>query len=188
MAFSWLKKAVTAPINLVGKVIKKVSPVVKVAKPVLKPIYDMAMPGRVRKAIQAVKVILPVMKLFKRRSKNEMNELEAKLRTCVQLSIEMSGKKGVDLALNAGLLMQSIMAFGILVKSISLQQLVDDGILAIDGMTGNEANALIGPQGSLIELDIPLVDDEKLYDLITGGVRIMLTDLIDKAAQPPTDG
>ena len=187
MAFNWLKKAVTAPVKLAGKVIKKVSPVVKLAKPVLKPIYDTVVPPPVRKAIQTAKIIAPVIKLFKGRSEKNMNELESKLRSVVQLAIEMSGKKGVDLALSAGLLMQAVMAFAILIKSMPVQQLVDEGVIAVDGITGSEANALIGPDGTLIKLDIPLVDDEKLYDLITGGVRVMLTDLIDKSANQPAE-
>ena len=185
MAFNWLKKAITAPVKLAGKIAGKAAPIVKVARPILQPAYETVVPAPIRKAIRTVKSAVPVINIFKRRSDKNVSELEAKFRTCVQAAIEASGTSGVDLALRLGVLMQNIMALAVMIRAMPLQQLVDEGVLAIDSMTGSEPSAFIGPNGTLVKFDIPMVDDEVVYDLVTSGAKAVLTDLIDKADDQP---
>jgi len=180
MAFNWLKKAATS-------VVKTVTPVVKLASPIYKPIYDMAVPEPVKKVVRIVKRIAPVAKILNRRKgiNMNMNELELKLRGLLEQALDLKNKSGMDLALASGFMLQNLVGLVNLVKSMPQPELMAGLEKAIDGMVGDEATALIGPTGQLVQLDVPYVDDEQLYDLILGSVRTAVQDM--KPAEAATD-
>ncbi len=181
MAFGFLKKiakVVTTPVKAVVTVAKKVAPVVKLAAPLLKPVIEAVVPSPVKMLVKVVKKIPLAANIINRITKGKFmaTDLQTKLASVVTQGLEMQGKSGTDLAFSAAFLLQNLVSLVVYANGLPKQQLLDEALVAVDGLVGDEPGALIGPNGSLVKLDIPYVPDEKLYDLILSGVHTSLSE------------
>jgi len=101
------------------------------------------------------------------------NEMEQKLRDVIEAAIGLSGSSGIGLAIKV--LTSFLPKLNSLIgefdgpREVWLAELTE----AIDGLVGTEPDAMIGPNGSLIAFDIPVVDDEKVYDLLLQAISTL---------------
>ncbi len=177
MAFNWLKKIIVAPVKAGAFLVRTISPVVKPLQPILSPIYESIVPQPIKKVVKTIARLGPVVKLINsiRRDEPIMEQFSTALTNIVRSVLSLRGKSGMDLAFGIGLLMQSLMSLINLAKRLPESELITASEAALDAMTGTDPGALIGPAGELVQIDIPYIDDEKLYDLITSGARDALT-------------
>ena len=189
MAFGFLKKIIGAPVKVIGGVVKKIAPVVKLAAPFLKPVIEAVVPSPVKMLVKVVKKIPLARNIVNRLTKGHFmaSDVQSKLKTVIEQAMAMQGKSGTDLAFGVGFLLQNLVALIIFAKDLERNQLIDQATEAIDALIGTEPSALVGPNGSLVKLDIPFIDDEKLYDMILDGIRQALLEPAPATA-PPTTG
>ena len=147
--------------KLAGKAIG----LVKVAAP----IALMVLPGgKVTKAIGIASKVLPIVKtLISKIRRNGMNPFEKLVRDLIETLVGLKSASGLDIAF--ALVPVLLNARGVL----NIVQSQDRAIwapqlkAALDGMIGDEPDAIIGPGANCkIRVDLKYVSVEKLSDLI----------------------
>lgn len=141
------------------------------AKKPVKIIYEIAEPFLPIKVKAVERAADKVVKLFKPKGANIMNPVEKILREMADL--QKAFADGIQVT-DIGEIMDVILSAEPAYKAFS-QATVDEKATmvkeALDNVWGNEPGALIGPSSTLFKFDIPMVDDEKLSDLLLEGVE-----------------
>ena len=186
MAFGFLKKIIGAPVKVIGGVVKKIAPVVKLAAPLLKPVIEAVVPSPVKMLVNAVKKIPLARNIVNRITKGHFmaSNLQSKLKGVIEQAMAMQGKNGTDLAFGVGFLLQNLVGLIILAKDLERHELIDQATEAIDALIGTEPGALVGPNGSMVKLDIPFIDDEKFYDMMLAGIKTVLSKTTTEPVAP----
>lgn len=131
--------------------------------------------GRWRAVAVGLAALSPIIdKLLRKGGVMPEGTMEKKLREVIEAAIGLSGSSGLSLALK--ILTSFLPKLNGLVGEFSRPQdeWLPEFLDALDGMVGDEPDALLGPNGSLVAIDIPMVDDERVYDLILDVLRAQM--------------
>jgi hypothetical protein len=138
--------------------------------------------GKWRAVAVGLAAISPVIdQLLRKGGVMPEDQMEKKLRELIASAISLSGSSGISLALK--ILTSFLPKLNSLVGEFRgpREEWLPRLMVAMDGMIGNEEDALIGPNGSLIAFDIPMVDDEKVYDILLQALEAALLDAKEEA-------
>lgn len=162
-----LKNIATAPVKLVAKVAQ--SPAGKAVRTVLKPVYETVAPDRVQKAVSRIAKLIPLAKLIKK--EQTMNPFEKALREIGHIIVAIRDKEGTDEVVSE--IVQAVGAAREALKEFNAADQAERRAMvreALDRVTGEEADALFGPTGSVLKFHIPFVGTELATDLVLGPI------------------
>jgi hypothetical protein len=188
MAFGFIKEVVKG-VGSLGQVAYSIAR--KTPLGTVKLALDWLAPGPVRKVgnivIAVAKEIPAVKSLINKIGGKPMNPIEEFLRNLAKFGQAMAD--GIQIS-DANELVDLVMSTGSGFQAYNSANAAGKAKMtrdALDACWGTEPNALIGPDGTLAKVDIPLVDDEKVSDVfLDAGEAYMLKKL--EAEAPKVEG
>jgi len=172
MAFGFIKKIGRA-IGSAGKAVYSV--VKKVPKPIKEVIYETAVPASVRevagKVVSVAKYIPGLKSLVKGDTMNPLEKAFRELADVVNALKDGAQYSDINEVIEA---LVAIPAGFKAYNEADLEGRIAMAKEALDNMIGTEEDALIGPNGSLLKIDLPLVDDEAATDMLMGAIEAIV--------------
>ena len=103
-----------------------------------------------------------------------MNQFEEALRQILKVALSLNGKSAIEIVLALVPLITGLNQFVNIVKGWEREVLIREVKTALDNIVGDETDALIGPSGQLVVLEVPYVGLEPLSDLVFSAIEAAL--------------